>query len=492
MERNLAQLFKPVEKIVGIEITRGWLIAARAERDKTGTLKTYKIKTPLKAGVISGGAVKDQAALVAALKALMHAGRDVFSSANIILALPAETVFTDIMRFPPLAREQIAESLALNLKSSAAFPLSADELYYDWQMAHSLRPAEQEILIACAPRPYVRAYQEACEQAGLEPIVFEAPQASVARAVTNFAGKPGLIIRLLEEGVEFSFVVHGELRFARFVSLSDSLTARADLAALIKDELFRTRTFLQAEYPEQQPEAAVLISPLAQKKNIAADLSRELSIPVEQARLAEGAPADAAFAAAYGAALRGLIPREEDALVSVMPVGTEETYRSRQFLAYASLWSDIINATAVLMVVLFGTVSLWLASVRATVETEAAHKETAAATQEQIGEFERLVLRFNAAAQELAALDERIFPWSGLLTNIANSLAYEGISVERITLAAPGAGISVSVTAQTRDAAIAFRKSLEGSGLYARVEMPFLSVIQRTNIQTNIVLYPLP
>lgn len=490
---NLAQLFKPVEKIVGLEITQGFFHAVLIERNKKGALRFSKKKTSLPAGVIAGGAIVDPAALGAALKLFVQTGRDVFRSRNIILAIPGAVVFTDTMQFPQLAHEQIAESLALNLKSAALFPLSANEVYSDWQPTYSVNPMYQGVLVSLAPRAHVRAYQNVCERAGLEPVAFESPQASVARAVSNFKNKPGIVIRLLDEGVEFSLIPKGELGYARFVSLPDTLASLDDFKIFVRDETFRTLAFFQAEqHQESAIASATVISSFAQKRDIASFLSRELGLVIEEAQLDQSLPVEDSFVAAYGAALRGLISREEDTLVSVLPVGTEETYRSRRFLAYASLWSDIINTTAVLLVIVFGVAYLWLSRIHAGVKAEAARAQTTGAAQAQVSELEGTIARFNTAAGELALLDTLIFPWSNLLERVADSLAFDGITIHRISAPSRSEGISVSLTANTRDTAIAFKKALEASGIYERVEMPFLSVIQRENIQTNIVLYPAP
>ncbi len=487
---DLAQLFKPIEKIVGMEITEKYILAVLLARDKKGVIQMIKKTAALGEGAVARGIVQNEAALADALKAFVRKNKDIFWSKYIILAIPSAFVFTDVMKFPSVRQEQIGESLALNFNSKTLFPTAPGEIYYDWQSVNSHSSMRQDALVSFAQKKHIDAFVSACEQAGLEPLAFEIPQAAALRAITNFKEKTGLIVRVLDEGIEFSVAVQGELKFSRFAHRLASLREIEKLTAFVKDETMKTIHFFQIEYPETPVTALVALSAFAQSE-IGAALTKELGVPSEPVRLAHPVELPDSHIAAFGSALRGLIPREEDALISLMPVGTEETYRSRRLRAYISLWSDIINTTAFLFAVLFAAALFFLTRIRTNLDAQTARKGSAQTAYAQITELEESARAFNAAIRQIAGIQENAFSWSDLFSRITPSLAQANITVTGITVSDIGKTVSVRFTAATREAATAFKKSLEASGLYEKVEMPFLSVTQREQISTTVSLKPL-
>ncbi|MBI1755106.1 pilus assembly protein PilM [Candidatus Azambacteria bacterium] len=485
---DLAQLFRPVEKIVGVEITQGYMLAVLCERDKKGGIRVSKKSAALPPDSISQGMVKNKAGLTAAIKNFVQQNKDVFKSKYIILALPSAFVFTDIMKFPPMRPEQIGESLMLNFGSKTLFPVSPEDIYYDWQPAVSHSPLYQNALVTFALKKNINEYTEVCEQAGLEPLAFEIPQISVARALGNFKDKAGLIIRMLDEGIEFSAAAQGEFQFSRFVAMPAALHTIEEFKTFVKDEAFKVLNFFQVEYPETALSAIVVLSYFAQKEEISSYLSKELGLSLEHPRLVHSVELTDSHVAAFGSAMRGLIPREEDALVSLMPVGTEEAYRARRFRAYASLWSDIINATAFLLVVLFGVTLFFLMRVQKNLNVQIANKGSAQAAWAPVAELEQTAGKFNATVGQLTAIEAKMPRWSAVFDRMLPSLTYKNIAVASIGTRRAEGTIVVQFSAATRDEAIAFKKALETSGAYEKVEMPFLSVTQREQISTNVVL----
>lgn len=484
---DLAQLFKPVEKIVGVEITEKYILAVLLARDKKGAVRMIKKTAALGEGAVAQGMVQDQAALAAALKTFTQKNKDAFGSPYVILAIPSAFVFTDVMKFPSIQHEQIGESIKLNFNSKTLFPITPEEIYYDWQPAASHSPLHQNALVSFARKNIIDPYVAACEQAGLEPLAFEIPQMAVARALTNSKDTTCLIIRVLDKGVEFSIAQQGELRYARWAFLPAPARESEKLAAFVKDETLKTVHFFQIEYPETPVAACVALSSFAQSE-IAAAVAKELGIPVSAPRLAHPVDLPDSHIAAFGSAMRGLIPREEDTLISLMPVGTEETYRSRRFRAYLSLWSDIINTTALVFALLYAVTLFFLTRVQANLAAQTSRKESTRAAYARITEFEESARAFNGAIGQIAGIQAGLFDWSGLLARIIPSLTHANITLTGITAAESGGTISVGFAATTRDAAIAFKKSLEASGTYEKVEMPFLSVTQREQIRTTISL----
>lgn len=484
---DLAQLFNPVEKIVGMEIAHGRVCAVLLEKDKKGIVNGTKKEAVIPPGIIAeDGTVLDKQKLAAALKTIWRSGKDVFKSKYIIVALPSVPVFTDIIKFPKVNSEQLKEAMQLYVKTKTSFPIDTSEIYYDWQPLGAHNVYHEDVLVSFAKRPYVHDFVEACEAAGLEPLAFETPQPATLRAITNFENKAGLLIRVAQECVELSIAAKGDLFFSRTAPLPSSYDFET-LKNICATEATHALNYYATEFSQEVPvTAVVLLAHVPQKKELADHLHEVLGIAVEDARFAHIIPIGDPCAAAFGAALRGLIRRENDTLISLLPIGTEEAYRKRRFLAYVSLWTDIINTTAVLFVILFGAALLFLNIVGKSAAEQSNRLKATAVQNERVAALEKEAVRFNAAVGAVAQAHDSIVAFSPLLEKVLPSLRHDGIVIKTASFAPSGTDLRISIVAATRDNAIAFRRSLESDPLYAKVSVPPLGVMQRLNIPLDI------
>lgn len=489
---NLAQLFNPVEKIVGLEITQGSIKAVLLEKTKKGELTAVKKAAAIPEGALRDGKLVNKDEIVRTLKNFKQGNKDLFKSSYIILALPPAFVFTDIMKFPPLAKDRLAESIKLNLGTKTLFPLEANEIHYDWQPVPQHDPYHQEVMLGFALKQRIQEYVDACEAAGLAPLAFEAPTLATARALANFEGKTGIAVHIMHEGIELSVVsgsaTGAELRFSRFVRMPAAENFVA-FKTFVKDQVFQTINFFEIEHPaEPRVSDAVIISTLTKKNEVADELAAELGLAVSSAKTPRVTDISDGYLVAFGAALRGLIPRQNDNLISLMPVGTEETYAKRRFLSYLTLWSDIVNTTAILFVLLFGATWFFLNTISQKVNTQLTQSVAATAISAQIDELEKSAVEFNALVHAITAFKGTARPWSSLTENLIQNLTQEKITIHSISATSPENELLVNVTAATRDAAIAFRKTLEKSGFFESVKMPFLGIAQKENITFTLTL----
>ncbi len=486
---DLAQLFNPVEKIVGMEIAHGRVCVMLLEKDKKGSLRGAGKEIIILPDIIAqDGTVREKQKLAAALKTIRETSKEIFKSHYVIITLPSAAPFMDVVKFPKVAPEQLEESIKLNLSTKTLFPINVDDIYYDWQIIASSDVYHERVLLAFAGKEHIHDYVAACETAGLHLLAVETPPLSLARALTNFESNAGLVIRISEESIELSVVRHHDLLFCRRVSLPNAYTLDV-LKTIVKDEAFKSLNYYATENQGDTPITSfVLLSRVPQKNEIAAYCSEQLGITGEGTRFAHDTALSDSSAAAFGTALRGLITREEDTLISLLPIGTEEAYRKRRFLAYVSLWSDIINATALLFVALFGASLLFL---NITEKNAAAQNARLTTTNTQSNKAEKLkqeAVRFNSVVSAVAQANDTIVSFSPVIQEVLPALRHDGITITTIAITPSGTDLRVSATAATRDNAIAFRKSLENNPLFTGVAVPPLNVTQRISIPLDITL----
>ncbi len=485
---NITQLFNPVEKITGIEISQRRIHAVFLEQDKKGVVRMACASIALPAGTIRDSMLVNKQALAEMLKIFVRNNKGLFASKYGVVVLPSAFMYTDILKFPLLDRDQLAESVRLNLGAKTLFPLDAKDIYYDWQDASGKDPYHQEILLSFATKQNILPYLEACETAGLEPLAFETSSFAIARAVKNFKDTIGLSVRILDEGAEFSVIAGNELRFSRFVRMPDADNLDA-FKEFIADQAQSVINFYAIENPTV-PEitSAIVLSDFDQKREITDYLTKKLGLSVENIHPAGAINIEDAYGAAYGAALRGLIKREDDGLISLMPVGTEETYRKRRFVSYISLWSDIINTTAILLALFFGGMLFFLNTTAEKTSVQFEKLRAVSAKDTEMAELANEAAHFNSLVEKISTVTRQIYPWSTFISKIIPALAHDGITVHTISAPSPDAEIAVGITAKTRDSAINFRKYLEKNQLYEGVKMPPLGITQKENITFTVIL----
>ena len=83
---NLAQLFNPIEKIVGLEITGGHIRAVLLEKNKKGILSAAKKSAVLPGGVTRDGWVIDKEKFAEAVKKFVQSNKSIFKSRYVVLS----------------------------------------------------------------------------------------------------------------------------------------------------------------------------------------------------------------------------------------------------------------------------------------------------------------------------------------------------------------------------------------------------------------------
>ena len=202
------------------------------------------------------------------------------------------------------------------------------------------------------------------------------------------------------------------------------------------------------------------------KQELAAHLREALGIAVADARYKYATAIEDSCAAAFGAALRGLIRREEDTLISLLPIGTEEAYRKRRFscISIAMVGHHQRNRPCARRALWRIAVFLNIASKNAAAQNT--RLKTAEAQNSKTEEFKQEAIRFNGIVSAAAHAQDTIIAFSPVIEKTLPALRHDGITVTAITIASSGTDLHVSAVASTRDSAIAFRKSLEGNPLF--------------------------
>ncbi len=152
-----------------------------------GKIKIQAIgKLDLPKNIVVNGEIKNKPELVKAVKKIVAAptyGK--VSSEEVVACLPESKTFIkliEVQKCPNLLSDIIG------LEIEKHIPLSANEIYYDWQVIDELSD-KYHILIGAAPKEIVNQYTEMFDLAGLSPIALEIEPEAIARCLLKEEAK---------------------------------------------------------------------------------------------------------------------------------------------------------------------------------------------------------------------------------------------------------------------------------------------------------------
>lgn len=447
---NFSHLIDREEAVSGLAITDSHVRLAYYKKTKgTKGESLALIAEPFPPGTLKEGAVADSQALSRAIsKALVRAEGAV---SYCIVSLPPERIYSKILSFPqalPLERLDEAVRLALNFQ----LPFASETVYLDYERL----PAKEstEVFLAACPREIVDGYLAVFKAVGVKAVAMESHLMSVGRTQKD---KECLLVAVpSEQSVAIAVFDTGYVRFSRTVPAS-----RIPTPAALAEELRKVHDFCVTEWN---------IS-LQEKKW--GDLTA--GIPQTQ---------DAEWLSSIGALARGRLDREKDALVSLLPVGTEQAYAYQKAMVFSVFLQNAIIGVALFFTVAYVAAFFVMLSVKQRFTQEFASISLSPASAQVLAQ-EKQALQFNALLQTTGGLVRQSPQWSSFVTLIKSSVG-EGIVISNMTIGAPSDAVQLSGVASSRAQLSAFKKTLEGMPAITEIALPLTNLTLKTNIPFSV------
>lgn len=473
----------PPEEVAGIEITEASLRLLLLDPITLNIETAAEVGLP--AGTISAGQVKSLANLAAALRDLKAAAGPVFAHhPSAVLALPPSLFFTQVLSLPDIPEENFAEAARLN--AIQVSPIKISEAYFDWQnLGANLETLERELFIAVADRGAIDSYLEAARRAGIDVVAVEPWSLGLTRTFMYFASAHDkrvafLINRISSDGVDFVVVKDGKSFFSHFFFWQDTPEARggqisADaFRAIARRGIAKVSSFFTTRHKDPLA-SAVIFTPFFQDE-LAAVLRDEFGMKVAGYRfpVLKGETLGETWAGALGAALRGIIPRGDDTIVSLMPIGTEELFRRKQISVYAAFWGKVFAAGLMLFTIVFALVFVFAENFRqGFVENlEVKRRSEGGALAEDLTrratEFNELVSRVRQAETR-----ERFFIEESRSVIVS---AARDIDIRQFSIFGDARQLRLIAFAADRGKAAEFRARLEATGKFREIDLPLALV----------------
>lgn len=443
--------------------------------------KLVDLEVRLTPGVIKDGKVLQKDKLSDALKRLRQKlGKSAKKLPHIIVTTHSSSVFLQIFNLPYLAPSKVDEAAELNMQMIS--PLPINEAYTDWDMLGEDKASGQLTFLGIfTERKNIDAIVEACREAGFVIVAVEPSVFALERAARQEMAPRGeedfyLLLHVSNEGMDFAGISNKKVHFDYFVSWLSMYEGAKE----ISPEVFEDTV---ARYSQQVLNFSLSQSRISPKEMIlvASEFHDEICTIIEKNFSIKVIPLDVfspeklstAWGVAYGAYLRGLIPRSEDNFISLTSVGTKEEFQQSQVILFLELWRNITAAFGMALLLIFGVSLLFLQNVlqkKEATPVQGLREENKKELQELIGKAGE----FNAAVSMIqASRSDRVaaHPYFAAVMSALN----HDISLGQIEFQSISSPLTLNGTGANNDAIKEFKHALEALPLFKNVELPLNS-----------------
>lgn len=447
-------------------------------------------------GTIVGGILKNEEAFTASLKDLfskiIRHGKSKSKISSFIISLPANFVYNHNFSFPAnLLNAQIDEAMELNLKFS--LPMPEESAYIDWEPIESKDVVKKEVFLCAGAKNEIDKYLEVFSKIGITAVAIEFHGISISRVISSNPKDPFLTAIFSDSNLEIIIIESGTIRFLQSFNIGEILNIEAGKTEkdIIIDKIWRVINFYDSERGQKGFLKKIYLVGDNDAVNIHKD-SINKSIDGAEAEVSQILPVFPQIPLAknsnlahitFGAALRGLMPRNEDTIISLMSIGTKEAYERKRIISFTKIASDMISILSVFFIVLFLGSWLLMTILLGNIEKSLQRQVS---LPEGLLELKQRAVNFNDTIGKIDTLEKTTPKWSGLIDRLG-IIGTSGITITRIDIGSLE-GLNISGTALTRDNLLQFKIVLENSGLFTEVKMPFNYLEQKDNIAFSLAL----
>lgn len=432
----------------------------------------FLIEEPLEAGIIKDGIVINKESLAKSLKELFKKTNPKVKFA--VVSIPAEHAYFKIFSFPKTIQEERLEE-TMKLTIGFQLPVVPEQVYLDWEKTEGQN--QNEVFLTTMPKPVANSYIEALNLAGLRIVAVEISPLSALRSVEIKENSQFVLKIPSLSGVGIYFVKNGKIWFARFLP-----------EKFINKKSFDDESKKLSDFFEFTGESiGDPIDNIGPKSIEWIELDK-LKISNQMATLGESRLNErtdsSKWLVSLGAALRGLMPRHEDNLISLMPVGTEEAYEYQKMATFAEFISSISIGLSIFFSAAFLIAWIFISSIQQQTSKQIENL-TALPVPEDAAILEEQTKELNDALSVSTSLINTMPKWSAVLDELKGRVISD-IIIVNLSLPSPSDIFGVNGIAKNRSQLNLFKKSLEGSEMFMDINLPLANLEQKENIPFSI------
>ena len=479
--KKIANTVNPPLQIGGLEVTDSYLryVAIKGK-------KADFISTKLAPGIIEDGKIKDKDKLLGVLKGFHDQVVGKKKKAWVIASISDSNVYTEMFALPKSAEKDLKEAAELNLQMIS--PIDFSSAYADWHLVgekESNGVVQDEILGAFIAKQFVDEFEQLADAAGFEIVAIEFPMFALARAITEMSDqfdrkKNYLVFRLGSDGISFGLVKNGELYFLHFVGWGAVYGAerKATLASLKKtivDEIHKVLSFYETHW-EGMLTNLFLLTPTFEPEIKASIAESFPNLVVEVPSLRQFKDLSIGWFSVLGSAFRGIVPRDEDKMISLATSDTQNKYDAYQATNFVKLWRNISVTVLSAVLILFIAVDVFLSGAVTKLQ---AHSEEVSRNPAigRLAELQQEATVFNKKVDTLTRAQQDRSHWSDFFTDI-QKIGGVGVTIKRISIQSLDVPVTIFGESDTQAAIGDFEKALRADPRVTDVKFQLSSVTQ--------------
>jgi hypothetical protein len=444
-------------------------------------------KYALPKGIIEEGVLKKPEQLKSFFNSLKNKLWPKDKNVWIVLSLPSVNFFVNILNLPELEEERFNEAIVFNTQMIA--PLPMEESYFDWEdWGLSGEDGNKEIFIALGIKKQIDSYIEILKAVGFNVVAIEPLALSLARFNYEFIEKekPTLTIDLRREGIEFIITEGKKLIFFDFDSWHEIFGK--DIPSKITTDLLKKHMGVEIPmllnfYSLKRKKIIQQFVFLGFNTQLVNVLIKWIQVQYQLTPIQIKLPSYISKASrdwfgVIGTALRGLISRNEDTVVSLAPVGTEKDYEQNHFLSIISLWSKVIITVGLIMVFLLGLLNNTFFRNIQNQYYQAVAKPLNPKTREKESNLVKEANEFNDLITKFIQIQKYEVDWKEKLGLIFQEAGSSSVNIKRILVsAAPANNITIQGTASEKSLIVDFKDALDKSQFFTDISLPLSALI---------------
>lgn len=461
-------------RVGGFSITNGGLQYVFSE---TKEPKAFALKLPL--DVMKDGRLQKPDEFIAVAKKLyemidVERKRDPI---QIIVTLPAFSVYTQSFSVPNIDREKLEESAILNLQMLS--PVPKEQAYMSYQVIHESTD-KYDLLGAFIEKKVVDDFQAALIAANFFPIAFEFPSLALSRLLTRNiqtpTNKSSLVLYVSSDGIDF-FIVRGEsLLFDYFRSWQSIQGVETNIQkdlfiTTIMTETQKVSNFVMSRYKERVD--AIYLATPAFAEEIQSALKTAVGISAIPLAIS-GIQLSPSWYVAYGSSLRDFQNSDADS-INLNFESADDIFFEQHALSFLFFWRRIAVVSGVLFLGVFLVAFSFLN------EQLSSLQQQFDASRAQVNAKELSVLKaqadqFNGIVAELKQEPRKLKEWEVFFGTISRVAKNNNTTIERLAVTSFSSPIVMSAKAPDNKTTLAFKNALSKTPGFSQVEAPLLSI----------------
>lgn len=486
-EVRIIDYLLPKEPIGGIEITESSLRFVFLKKGKKEV--TEFVEAPLRGGLITKGVPQDIDTLAYFLTInLDRITKGKKLARKFVASVPDSVIHTQPF-FIPLGLSEEEEIAFVKNNFHLISPFPYEDTYVDWQEVET-QGNRKIVFVAVGIRSVIDKYRNALSLAGVDLVALE-PFALSAHRMIEIPKGLQVLFFLFRNKLTVSVLADAKPYFTHEHILGEGESVEERVVA----EMRRLEAFVENEFEKRSVSFSYVAFQDADTEKLES-LAKEKGVEMQSLAIKEVKAPDESFTlfpgfvAVTGAAMRGLIPRAKDTIVSVLPVGTELAYIRMKKKVFFTTLRYVSIGVAVLILTSFVGLYAFLATITQR-ELDRLELEREVVLPGHIGEIREAVDIFNREVDTLQRIQEMIISPFPSFEVIEEIHALPGIQLNSVSVAHEeeeeegGTSITIRGVAAEREDFRALREHFERPE-FSNVNFPIFSIVEATDISFTI------